>query len=367
MKIGILTFHYAINYGAILQCYALKSYLTELGHKVKVINYVPNNFKLSPFYRGNNFKNDPIKALKKSWLKYKYSKSLNSKFNHFVNNELDLTDRYDLSNISEVEDQFDAIIVGSDQVWNKAQSNDGAYFLSQIQKKNTKKISYAASCGFNYSNLYSSNKIKSSLLEFDSISVRDITTQQFVQNLSGIKPILVVDPVLLYDFKELDNMEIIIEEPYILTYILGSQINGGNEKAIKLLKKSLCMPVYSIMLTSTHPKIINWADKSFFDISIPEWLRIIKSASFIYTDSFHGVMFSIKYNKPFIGYYRDKTRSPRMLDLIERYDLGKCLVNSINDVHSRGDVLDLVDYDSLNSMLNIDISASKNYLKKIMY
>lgn len=80
-------------------------------------------------------------------------------------------------------------------------------------------------------------------------------------------------------------------------------------------------------MTENAPKVLDWATKTFYSASLIEWLVLFKNASFVYTDSFHGVMFSLKYNRPFVTYYKEKDRASRFLDLEQRFGLENVVTN----------------------------------------
>ena len=175
------------------------------------------------------------------------------------------------------------------------------------------------------------------------------------------EPIIVCDPTLLHDFSEFTNNFIPTKERYILTYILGSDIEGGNENAIlEIKKKTGIKNVYTIVLSENAPKFIHWATKVLYEVDPIEWLRLFYNSSFIYTDSFHGVMFAIKFQKQFITYYTEQNRASRFIDLQERFGL-KNIVTSIielQDSFTNG-------YEKMPYIENIknNIEDSKLFLK----
>lgn len=125
-----------------------------------------------------------------------------------------------------------------------------------------------------------------------------------------------------------NGIKSIVEGNYILAYILGADINGGNSEALEIIKKHTRIEkVVAIVLTENAPKVLNWATKTFYNTSLIEWLVLFKNASFVYTDSFHGVMFSLKYNRPFVTYYKEKDRASRFLDLEQRFGLENVVTN----------------------------------------
>jgi hypothetical protein len=236
-------------------------------------------------------------------------------------------------NIAEETKDFDAIIVGSDQVWNTESQKHGLYFLNWSPKFNGKRISYAPCCGRNVIIESNRKKLVEALNKFSSLSVRNIETQLFVKSLIGKLAPIVPDPTCLYDFKELLSMERIVKEPYIFTYTLGKDIQGGNAAAIDILRKKYPgRKVISSVIACANPVDANWADEVRYDLSPIEWLNMIQNADVVYTDSFHGTIFSMKLNTPFVTYISEPGRKARFKQLEEQFDIKKYIVSSLNEL-----------------------------------
>lgn len=330
MKIGILTYHFAINYGAVLQCYALQQYLKSLGHDVEVINFIPQNYSRKRFWQNNNLRNDFVNGMRKMFLKLKYSSGMRKSFSGFASSRLNLSESVDYTNFSDALNKYEAVITGSDQVWGPSRWDDLCYFFDNMHNYRGRKISYAPCCAINRAkNILKRNEIAALLSEFYSLSVRNMETYNFVFDLIGKNVPIVSDPTLLYEFNELtDGVQPVVTGKYILAYILGADINGGNDEAIEIIKKQTGIEkVVAIVLTENAPKVLDWATKTFYSASLIEWLVLFKNASFVYTDSFHGVMFSLKYNRPFVTYYKEKDRASRFLDLEQRFGLENVVTN----------------------------------------
>ena len=329
MKIGILTFHYGSNYGGVLQCYALQQVLKNMGHDVVVINYHPNDsFKKYAFVIINLLKKRDKLSWKALWhfvTHHRYSRRV---FRTFQESYLQLSE--ESSNINDFIDlDIDTIVVGSDQVWNYSQQKRIEYFLGWLKNPVVIKISYAACCGHNRINNQYRTQLIEQLNDFKAISVRSPETQDFINELIGVKPPVVADPTMLYDFKEFVDQK---DEKYILTYILTEDIKGGNSHAIDRIKsKYPDMPVYSIVISDRQPRLCLWADKQLFDVSPNEWVNLIYNCSFLYTDSFHGAVFALKFGKPFIAYYSNEGSGKRLIDLKRQFDL-KNIATNIDEV-----------------------------------
>ena len=329
MKVGILTFHYGANYGGVLQCYALQEVLKENGHDVYVINYIPHNWlKQLAFCIINFIKKRDIKALK-SLLRFIFHshKSVQT-FKSFRKQYLNETTRNGNINFYNSID-FDAIVVGSDQVWNYQQQKRNIYFLGWLKNRKCKKISYAA-CSAKY-RIYEEGKerIKNNLLDFDAISVRSLTTSKLVYDISQRTSTLVADPTLLLNFDHFVHKR---NDNYLLTYIITDDIKGCNNNLINKIKEYYPnLPVYSIVISHNIPRICNWADKELYDVSPKEWVSLIANCQFFLTDSFHGTLFALKYRKPFIAYYNNDTAGQRFKDMEKSFGL-KNVIKQISEV-----------------------------------
>ena len=146
MKIGIMTFHRAINYGAVLQTYALQKYLNDSGYDAEVIDYRCDH--MENFYKILSVKNKSIKQVIRGLLNFIYVYKKKSRFYGFLDQNVKISSKiYDKSNIGESNNEYDKFITGSDQVFNYACSQfDKNYFLEFV-KNYDKKYSYAASFG----------------------------------------------------------------------------------------------------------------------------------------------------------------------------------------------------------------------------
>lgn len=335
MNIGILTYHFGTNFGGQLQCYALTKTLESMGHEVTVINYVPGAVKETIFddIKTNlrTIKNRPsIGNLLSGFTSILLSGKMRNRFDDFRTSHLNVGPLCNLENFDSLY-HLDAIFVGSDQVWAPAHHRSGAYFLNFKNKFDGRKISYAPCCAINKVDECNKDSIRDLLSSFDFISVRNIETQNFVNELIGEVHPIVADPTFLHDFNEFSSSNV-PKGDYILTYILGEEIDGGHKTAIKEIKKEYGdIPVYSISLTSSKPKLFLWSDKTYHTLDPVDWVDFIRNAKFLYTDSFHGVAFALKFRTPFLAYYKEKIRASRFLDLMERYKL-KNIINKVDEL-----------------------------------
>ena len=279
MKIGIITFHWAANYGAVLQGYALQEKLTKKGNKVSIINYYPKRFKKNYL---NALLTKHIRQIPARIREIEKEKNIAP----FRKRYLNMTKYYSSSEkLKNAEFLFDAYICGSDQIWNESFTLKGerkktfSYFLDFAPKE---KIiaSYAASFGVTKYNQTLKPYIKKELKRFDFISVREKSGAEIVEDLGLEKPYIVPDPTLLLEKKDYEKFVTKnMSDAYIYKYMLHGQ---------------KC-DVYSI-IEDNNLKVVEAQNES-----VEEWLSNIYYSELVITNSFHGVVFSIMFQRPFIA------------------------------------------------------------------
>jgi hypothetical protein len=344
-KIGILTYHYKDNFGALLQCYALQEYLKQNGFDAEVINFKPQKniivtiisiIKNQLVYTYRNFKiNHLLIYLKQFKALYVQTK----KFNLFREKYLNISELFDANQRNHDLNKYEVIITGSDQIWNSIDGFYDAYFLIPFVSFNGKRLSYAACRGVKEVKEKDLIILKKALEDYYWVGVRDNQTQEFVHTISEQNADVVCDPSMLIDFNHLSVTKSPFKFKYIFVYILGKEIEGGHLKMINAIKnKCGNLKVVVCYLTNKNPNYFSWADIHLFDSSPIEWMNLIKHAEFFYTDSFHGVLFASKFERNFLAFYSEKIRSSRLLDISDRLDLSKNIVSSYEEAIEKGSI-----------------------------
>ncbi|MFZ3371989.1 MAG: polysaccharide pyruvyl transferase family protein, partial [Desulfitobacteriaceae bacterium] len=240
MKVGIVTFHASHNYGAMLQAYALKKEVERLGCDCGVINYkndkVVKDYAIFKFNLSVGFKSQMS-----SWMNvfaYRSIKQRWNKFEKFAAEQFCLTDRY--TTVEEVQKanlEFNALICGSDQVWNPEGRADAVYMLDFCNNINIRRISYAPSFGKGLIPRERLEEYKKNIMKIDFISVREATGANIIKELTERSAKVVADPVLFLSKTDWDNSfrGMKIAQPYILCYFLS--LPEGIQKTIDHLKK----------------------------------------------------------------------------------------------------------------------------------
>ena len=297
MKIGILTFHCAHNYGAVLQCYALQEILKSSGHDVKVVDYRPSYlvkaYKTLRFFVSRRI-DRILKNLIVQILKFPRETRRHKAFAKFIEGKLDLSRRCDEKTI--VSD-MEAYIFGSDQIWNPVITGGGddIYWGSlPFEKGNKIFIAYAASMGKVSLSKEEQNNIAEKLKNFDFISVRESSLKNILTPLTDKKLEQVLDPTLLAPLTVWDNLEDNVEERgYVLAYQVRQNPNTiefAKHIAHQLNAKVIVVEAY------LNYKTERWKVSC---ASPEDFVAFIKHASCVVTTSFHGTAFSIIFNKPF--------------------------------------------------------------------
>lgn len=277
-----------------------------------------------------------------------------------------LSRQVDENSLKKILKEYETIIVGSDQVWNPSQRKKPEYFLNFGDAFKGKKISYAADSTIKEIDDEDVENLRKLLMDFSFISVRNNHSYCFAKSLVDKEINVVADPTILYDFKDF-NIKEENKEEYILTYILGKEIEGTHMKAIEKIKKIYGdLPVYSIKIPTMNFDLYDFADKEFYDLDPVEWLNIFRNARFVYTDSFHGVLFSLKYHKPFLAYYTEKLRATRFIDLGKRYDIEKYIVTNVEEIDKKRSLDVKIDFEIIDKLLEKQKQYSLEFLKRAL-
>lgn len=365
---GILTFHYSTNFGGVLQSYALYKFLEYREINVEVIDYIPSSYHGQKVYRNIGFKTDfnVKRLLQRMRVKHKYCHTSAHKFEHFRRSFMRLSSGVDESTFAFSLDDYDTVVVGSDQIWGLGQRSKPEYFLGFDEFKGNR-VSYAADSTIAEVSEGHLDKLRRELRDFYRISVRNEHSQKFVETVIGEKPPIVADPTLLWDFDELGRGFMSDSDPYILVYVLGKDINGSNRKAIEEIKRVYGdLKVYAIVIPTMKFNICDYADKVFYDLGPEEWLDMIRYATFVYTDSFHGTLFSLKFHKPFLAYYAEEMRATRFIDLAERYQIGRYIVSSVDEIEAKGSLLETPDFATIDQLIEEHRSFSIRFLEEAL-
>ena len=364
-KVGIITYHFAQNYGAVLQCYALQTYLSQQGYAVTVFDFVSEKQQKN---------NDVVKhgaSVKTAvanicLLPFTHSiRKKHARFVDFCQKNLHLTPHFSTVESLEQyieENGYDVVISGSDQVLNPNINDFEIAFLYPFKTK-AKKIAYAASTG--NASPDDIQKIQCYLDDFSKISIREQKDLGKFDAETAARLSVVCDPVMLLRADTWNNMlEQPSGKPYLICYFLHK----------KLFREEFAIAQKIAKGRGLELKVINarFGPNSFrkgtvFDAGPGEFVNLIANASYICTDSFHGTIFSIMYNKNFFTFMRfsDSQKSSmnsRVKNILSIVGLSNRLFE--NSITPEAALAYQVDWSDVNKRLNDFRKSSREYFER---
>ncbi|WP_318311064.1 polysaccharide pyruvyl transferase family protein [Flagellimonas crocea] len=359
VKVGILTLPLKGNYGGVLQAYALLTFLKKKGYnaflvdrqwdirKKKTISYWIQKFFFHHFLIKN------VKRFSDRWIVPRTNK---------------IDSQSEMINLNK--DNFDAFIVGSDQVW-RVEHTGGVknnFFLDFVEDPNVKRISYAPSFGKDSVDVKEKERktISKLLKKFTAISVRESSGIDICKNQFDVDAIQVVDPTLLLSAKEyLPIIESKInrsQTKVLTTYVLDNSFEK-NEK-IQEIANVLGLKVKSINYKKNPSLLLKKPSLDIYNYvypSVSNWLRGFQEADFVVTDSFHGTLFSIIFRKQFIVIGNEKRGMARFQSILSMLELEDRLITSSDKSYI--DLLDKpIDYSKTEKILSKEIAKSSDFL-----
>lgn len=376
MKVAILTQPLGHNYGGLLQAYALQTYLKKIGCEVETLDRRIEGAGNIPLKsHGLNLARLALGRIKSLPTQNRQAWVL-SELTAFRDRRLTMSPRIDSEQA--VRDQyrerkFDAFVVGSDQVWRPRYSpsilNFYLDFLDDI-KSPAKRIAYSASFGvsdWEYS-IELSEKCKKLAKKFDAISVRESSAVELCSEKFGVTAQCVVDPTLLL---EPEDYEPLIEECEANVYsgcVISYVLDPAPEKRsiADSVGQSLGTKVFSIKpefsITQVRSKNLNKCKLP----TVEKWLQAFRDAGFVVTDSFHGTVFSILFNKPFIAVGNSARGMARFESLLSQFGLTERLISdpgavSLKLLHSQ------IDWDAVNCKREALASAGRQFLQTNLF
>ncbi|MDY3069382.1 MAG: polysaccharide pyruvyl transferase family protein [Parabacteroides sp.] len=364
MRIGILTFHRAINYGAFLQAFALKTYLTKLGHQVEIVDYWPEGhadiYRLIPNYWKKRSFIGKIRFFISLILRYSRTKKRIEGMQMLVKKYFGLTSIPSYPTAKSLKYlSYDCIIYGSDQIWWKSKlpgySGFDPIYWGESISNSIKKIAYAPSMGIIDLSDEDKKDIRKWLKNFNVLSVREVDLADTIKEIANYNIPVVLDPVFLLSKQEWINYcKPINKDKYILYYNLLPSKEA--DLFVKKLQKKYKCQVLEITGNVNPLKIGKQYIQSADAI---DFISLIKNAEFVVTSSFHGTAFSIIFEKQFFSIGMEE-KSGRVKSLLHILKLEKRLITSYSNEY-----IPDIDYSNVERLLDIEITKSKKYLEHI--
>lgn len=346
MKIGILTFHWGTNYGAVLQAYCLQEYLTNQGHMVEIINYKPKQYDIS---RWHVFLNPKYwRDISRRLLNEKKERKLEEFRDKFLHRTMRF---YAKNDFCDALNKYDVIISGSDQVLNPSFTCHGengksssVYWLS-VGRRDSLRIGYAVSFGCEEYPKEAANVAKQWVNNFNVIGTREKTGLQILDQLgyTGRKEI-VPDPTLLLGSTLFKNIGIDLhkkQNDYICVYMLRREIKlEGN---------------------------VRYIDEKHSSLTMEEWLGAIVRSKFLVTNSYHGMIMAILAHVPFLVLLEETCRrgmNDRFFTLLNRLKLEDRIVNNTT-IELEKQINDSIDWNEVDILINKLKKEGINFLEII--
>lgn len=353
-KNGIMTLHFADNYGAVLQAYALQEYMKYIGEDYEIINYVPQRinrqYTINPFFPEGTFKNRMGRMLH-FWKRYKQRVL----FCSFRKQYLNISEkRYNECDI--IDEDYDYIIFGSDQIWNPEHTFYDTKYFGEGVLTNRKKVSYSASFGKKELSPFQNTCINKYLIDFDMISLREAKFAKIVQFEINKQCFVSCDPVFLLGkdawigLSELSCFSNRGKARYILLYTLTNDkkiIEYAEQFAEKKREKLLVIHPTCMKIKTSYQQLYN--------VGPIDFLSLVLQSEGIITNSFHAFCFGIIFGKKVV--FRKVNDTDTRTDYIVKI----AKVDSCEDKDVVIYDFGTIDENSFNSWIN----ESKNYLTSI--
>lgn len=342
MKIAILTQPLGTNYGGMIQAFALQQVLKDAGHLVVTIDRKKS--KPTTFERLSSLGSRTLKRVTgrrkapifiENYYQYMYQHT-----QKFIDDYINFSDCFTTTKTLKKHfdnEQYDAVIVGSDQVWRADYSpNIHNYFLDFLQQDRTIiKISYAASFGLSSWRMSEQETLKCAKLakQFNSVSVREEDAVMQCEEYLGVEAKWVCDPTLLIPKERylslISNYQSKVEGD-LFYYLLDS--SKLKENSLEKVEKLYNMKAFTCYPKKKHFDIDSADMDEFVFPPVEQWLASFQNAKLVVTDSFHGVVFSLIFQIPFLVFINEARGASRIYSLIKLADFGHRLIKNTADL-----------------------------------
>ena len=372
MKIAIMTQPLGKNYGGMIQAWALQQVLKRAGHEPVTIDRQVD--AKGPTYRTARFgyrllqkisgkRNAPVN------IERYFSEILQHNY-EFIRMHLSISERLDstarLKGHFEL-GQYDAVIVGSDQTWRPRYSpNIYNFFLDFLQGSDIKRIAYASSFGVDRWEFTEEQTQRCIPLarQFGAISVRESSGVELCRKHLGVEATHVLDPTLLVKRQAYEALFEQKETPIrqgIYTYILDQA--NWKDQVVETVKKALSKHQYSNQPKASLSSLCSSNLEDYIMPRLEDWIKGFAEADFVITDSFHGTLFSIIFNKPFISLVNPSRGASRFYSILQELGLSNRLLNRYDSDAVAKILIEKIDYEDVNSRLDFLREEAGRFLK----
>lgn len=356
MKVAFITLHRVFNYGSVLQAYATQKVIESVGHEPIVIDYIPKAWQLKSLlwqvHNPKGFVKDSVYRLMRAASVVIKTK----KFWGFLKKNLNMTKTYrSFEELCVKPPEADVYCAGSDQMWNIKYSGIDEAFYLRFAQSTARKIAFSTSIGMTGFSNDESGIIKDYVSDFDALSFREESACGLMKSL-GFDSEVIIDPTLQLTKEEWRVMasDRLIKENYLVLMLLYNEDNNATKIAREIAdKKGLKLVKISWELTKPEGVDILMTHRS-----PEEFLSLFYNADYVVTNSFHGLAFTINFNKPFIAIKRNEynTRLENLLSVTNLTD------RMVTDNIDRFDIDMPINYDFVNDVLNEERKKAKEFL-----
>lgn len=361
MRIAILTLPLHVNFGGILQCYALQTVLERMGHEVSVLNtdFVNVDYKT----RIGLFIKRLVKTCigkESKFYGWKTEREITQKYTQvFIRKHIHLLNVQDLSLLKE--DDFDAIVVGSDQIWRPMyyQPIANAYLKFAKDWTSIKRIAYATSFGTDkWEYTHEETQECASLVKlFDAVSVRENSAVDLCRKYLEVEAVQVLDPTLLLskeDYLKLIDQSKLKKNEGVFAYFLD--VTSSKMDLANRIAKERGLKLYQFNNPNVDCLSLHFEKR--IQQPIEEWIAGFRDALFVVTDSFHGCVFSIIFNKPFVVIGNEERGIARLKSLLSMLDFDYSLASNIHQLQK-------IEWNKTKLILDKYRQISLSFLRKV--
>jgi len=382
-KIGLILAFKGTNYGALLQAYATQHIIETLGFETEIIDYIGKRNQKENFLKRGYFLHRII-----SWLHKKKNKIpsllVNSDFSQNRKERRDVSDDFrnrrfhSISSIKEYEElkqissKYFSVIIGSDQLWSPGACFDVICSLDFVSP-GTRRVSYATSLGVSDFPKYCWHSSKKMWKRMDSLSVRERQGADIIHQICGnIKVSVVLDPTYLLTRNTWEKqipIKPMNEKKYLFCYFLGSEVE--NKKCARRYADVHNLQLVSLFSNESLGEIDqSYADKLVSAATPEDFVNWIRGAECVFTDSFHGLTFSVINHKQFFVFYRQRidvvqSRHSRIDNILSIWNLKDRLIQD-KEIDWRNDTHQDIDYVEVQRILDIKREESLDFLKEAL-
>lgn len=364
MKIGILTFHRATNYGALLQAFALQKVVEHLGYDVNIIDYRCNDVgKMFLSLKAPNLTIKFHRFLYNCFLLIQYPFRLRRRnvYTTFSEKYMNLSE----PDFNLADEKWGCFVMGSDQVWNICLTGGyDKYFYGDFPvSKGTRKIGYAVSASENLQESISDIQCQKALRNFDAIGCREKELLDAIKDKVNCPTALVIDPTLLGGktvFEELITNKYKKTKPYLLVYQMNTSKDSEILGLAQKISKEKGWEIREIPSKLNYRKML--LQKGWMQWTTPvEFVDLFCNAQFVITTSFHGLAFSLIFNRPFYHYSVNDKIDARADDLLNNVGLTDRKIKGMTNV-DLGNLLS-INWEKVNDTLEAQRKKSLAFLE----